>query len=316
MGSEGWQATRAAYGEALVELGRTDPRVVVLDADLSKSTYTYKFAGEFPDRHFNMGIAEQNMMGVAAGLATAGKIPFASTFAVFASGRAFDQLRVAICYPGLSVKIGASHAGITVGEDGASHQALEDLALMTALPNMTVVVPADGREARQAVFAAAASPGPWYLRLGRPVVPVVTPPDYRFSPGRGLVLREGKEVAIVACGVMVARALEAAEALAAEGIEVAVINMSSLKPLDGELVVRWARTCGAVVTAEEHSIINGLGAAVAAVLGEEYPVPLQRVGVQDRFGQSGPPDELMVAYGLAVPDLCRAVRQVCRRKRG
>ncbi|MEW5934343.1 MAG: transketolase C-terminal domain-containing protein, partial [Bacillota bacterium] len=246
------EATRAAYGAALVELGRQDPRVVVLDADLSKSTYTSLFAREFPHRHFNMGIAEQNMMGVAAGLASAGKIPFASTFAVFATGRCFDQLRVSICYPALNVKIGASHAGITVGEDGASHQAVEDLALMCALPNMTVVVPADGPETRQAVFAAAARPGPWYLRLGRPPVPVVTPPGYRFQVGKGWVLREGRDVAIVACGVMVAEALAAAEELGREGIRAAVVNMSTIKPLDVDLLVHMARECGAVVTAEEN----------------------------------------------------------------
>lgn len=308
------EATRAAYGQALLELGRQDPRVVVLDADLSKSTYTYLFAREFPDRHFNMGIAEQNMMGVAAGLASAGKIPFASTFAVFASGRCFDQLRVSICYPGLNVKIGASHAGITVGEDGASHQAVEDLALMCALPGMTVVVPADGPETRQAVFSAAAHPGPWYLRLGRPPVPVVTPSGYRFQVGRGYVLREGRHVAIIACGVMVAQALAAAEELAREGVEATVVNMSTIKPLDAELVVRVARQCGAVVTAEEHSVIGGLGAAVAAVLGEEYPVPLRRVGIRDRFGQSGRPEELMVEYGLTAAAVVQAVREVLRRK--
>jgi len=308
------EATRAAYGQALLELGRQDPRVVVLDADLSKSTYTYLFAREFPDRHFNMGIAEQNMMGVAAGLASAGKIPFASTFAVFASGRCFDQLRVSICYPGLNVKIGASHAGITVGEDGASHQAVEDLALMCALPGMTVVVPADGPETRQAVFSAAAHQGPWYLRLGRPPVPVVTPSGYRFQVGRGYVLREGRHVAIIACGVMVAQALAAAEELAREGVEATVVNMSTIKPLDAELVVRVARQCGAVVTAEEHSVIGGLGAAVAAVLGEEYPVPLRRVGIRDRFGQSGRPEELMVEYGLTAAAVVQAVREVLRRK--
>ncbi|MBC7339087.1 MAG: transketolase family protein [Firmicutes bacterium] len=309
------EATRASYGAALVELGRQDPRVVVLDADLSKSTYTSLFAREFPHRHFNMGIAEQNMMGVAAGLASAGKIPFASTFAVFATGRCFDQLRVSICYPALNVKIGASHAGITVGEDGASHQAVEDLALMCALPNMTVVVPADGPETRQAVFAAAAQAGPWYLRLGRPPVPVVTPPGYRFQVGRGCVLREGSDVAIIACGVMVAEALAAAGELDREGIRAAVVNMSTIKPLDVDLLVRMARECRAVVTAEEHSVVGGLGAAVAAVLGEEYPVPLRRVGIQDRFGQSGKPEDLMAEYGLTAAEVARAARAVISRKR-
>ncbi|MEW6546919.1 MAG: transketolase family protein [Bacillota bacterium] len=309
------EATRAAYGEALVELGRQDPRVVVLDADLSKSTYTALFAREFPDRHFNLGIAEQNMMGVAAGLASAGKIPFASTFAVFASGRCFDQLRVSVCYPALNVKIGASHAGITVGEDGASHQAIEDLALMSALPHMTVVVPADGPETRQAVFSAAAHPGPWYLRLGRPPVPVVTPPGYRFQVGKGCVLREGRDVAIIACGVMVAQAVAAAQDLAREGVEATVVNMSTIKPLDSALVVEVARRCGAVVTAEEHSVVGGLGAAIAAVLGEEYPVPMRRVGIQDRFGQSGKPEALMAEYGLTAAHVAEAARQVLARKR-
>ncbi|MEW6398628.1 MAG: transketolase C-terminal domain-containing protein [Bacillota bacterium] len=308
------EATRAAYGQALVELGHQDPRVVVLDADLSKSTHTALFAREFPHRHFNMGIAEQNMMGVAAGLASAGKIPFASTFAVFASGRCFDQLRVSICYPGLNVKIGASHAGITVGEDGASHQAIEDVALMSALPGMTVVVPADGPETRQAVFSAAARPGPWYLRLGRPPVPVVTPPGYRFQVGRGCALRQGHDVAIIACGVMVAQALAAAEELARDGVDATVVNMSTIKPLDAEMVVQVARECGAVVTAEEHSVMGGLGAAVAAVLGEVYPVPLERVGIRDRFGQSGKPDELMAEYGLTAADVVRAARKALHRK--
>jgi len=308
------KATRDAYGEALVALGRTNPDVVVLDADLSKSTKTALFAREFPERFFNMGIAEQDMMAVAAGLAASGKIPFPSTFAVFAAGRVYDQVRNSICYPGLNVKIGASHAGLTVGEDGASHQMLEDIALMRVLPNMTVVVPADATEAAKAVPALAARYGPAYLRLGRPAVPVLFDDDYPFEIGRAVLLRPGRDVAILACGVMVAPALAAAESLAGEGIEAAVLNVSTIKPIDAEAVEWAASTFGAVVTAEEHSVIGGLGSAVAEVLAETVPVPMARIGVRDVFGQSGKPDELLQFYGLTPQAISQACRDVIARR--
>ncbi|MCL6451772.1 MAG: transketolase family protein [Acetobacteraceae bacterium] len=309
-------ACRDAYGRALVELGRENPAVVVLDADLSASTKTVEFARAFPERFFNAGIAEQNMMGLAAGLAAAGKVPFASTFAVFASGRAFDQVRMSIAYPGLGVKIVATHGGLTVGEDGASHQALEDLALMRALPGMTVIVPADAVETYQAVWAVAARPGPAYVRVGRSAVPVVFGADYRFEVGRMAVLRQGRDVAIIACGHMVALGLEAAAELARRGVEAMVLNASTIKPLDREAVVAAARATGAVVTAEDHSVVGGLGGAVAEVLGEEWPTPLIRVGVGDRFGESGPPAGLLEAYGMAVRHIVEAAVRVKGRAGG
>ncbi|ACX51621.1 Transketolase central region [Ammonifex degensii KC4] len=308
-------ATRDAYGKALVELGEEWPEVVVLDADLAKSTKTILFKKRFPERFFDFGVAEQNMFGVAAGLAAAGKIPFCSTFAVFAAGRAFDQIRQSIAYPRLNVKIGASHAGITVGEDGASHQAIEDLALMRALPGMTVFVPADAVETYGAVRAALEIDGPVYIRLGRAPVPVIHGPDFVFRPGEAVCLREGKDATIIATGIMVAQALEAAQALAAEGIEVRVLDMHTLKPLDAAAVVRAALETGAVVTAEEHNIIGGLGSAVAEVLGEECPVPLKRVGIRDVFGESGKPEELLKKYGLTPAHLVEAVKEVISRKK-
>lgn len=308
-------ATREAYGKALVELGKENKDVVVLDADLAKSTKTINFGKEFPDRFFDMGIAEQNMMGTAAGLAAAGKIPFASSFAVFAAGRAYDQLRQSICYPGLNVKIGASHAGITVGEDGASHQALEDIALMRALPNMTVLVPADGPATTAAVRAAAEINGPVYIRLGRSKVPVIYGEDLEFVPGKAVKLRSGKDVTVIACGIMVSVALEAAAQLEREGISAAVMDMHTIKPLDVAAVIQAARETGAVVTAEEHSIIGGLGGAVAEVLGESVPVPLMRVGIPDVFGESGKPGELMEKYGLTASHIVSAVKDVLARKR-
>ncbi len=303
-------ATRDAYGHALVELGGRIPDLVVLDADLSKSTKTGDFAKAYPDRFFDMGIAEQNLMGTAAGLALAGKIPCASTFAVFATGRAFDQIRNTIAYPGLNVKIVATHAGITVGEDGASHQAIEDIALMRALPGMTVIVPADATEARKAVEAAVAMKGPVYIRLGRTAVPVLFGEDYRFQIGKAVVLRQGADAVVFACGIMVSEALQAAEQLAARGVSAAVVDVHTVKPLDIDLVVDLARRTGAVVTAEEHSINGGLGSAVAEVLGERCPVPMLRLGVKDRFGESGKPAELMEAFGLTAPHITRAVEQV------
>lgn len=308
------QATRDAYGKALVVLGAENPDVVVLDADLSKSTKTAEFAKHFPTRFLNMGIAEQNLLGTAAGLAAAGKIPFASTFAVFATGRAFEQIRNSIAYPQLNVKIAATHAGITVGEDGASHQSVEDVAIMRALPNMTIIVPADGEETRQAVLAAAAYHGPVYLRMGRLDVPRLFDAEYNFTIGKANVLREGADVAILANGLMVAAALEAAEQLATEGIQATVVNMATVKPLDAEAVIKAAQAAGAVVTAEEHNVIGGLGSAVAEVLAEHKPTPMIRVGMQDVFGESGKPAELLEKYGLTANKVAAAARQVIARK--
>ena len=307
-------ATRDAYGEKLVELGRKHKQVVVLDADLAKSTKTIKFGKEFPGRFFDMGIAEQNMVGTAAGLALAGKIPFASTFAVFATGRTYDQLRNTVCYPRVNVKIVATHAGLTVGEDGASHQALEDIALARVLPNMAVVVPADGVETEQVLDFAVQYEGPMYIRLGRPKVPVITAGSPKFELGRGAILRRGKDATIVAAGLMAARALEAAELLAERGMEAEIINMSSVKPLADDLLLESVRRTGAVVTAEEHSIIGGLGAAVAESLGENFPVPLERIGIKDVFGESGSPEELLEKYGLTPVNIAEAVQRVVKRK--
>ncbi|MFO7152102.1 MAG: transketolase family protein [Bacillota bacterium] len=305
-------ATRDAYGKALAELGEEIKDIVVLDADLSKSTKTSVFAKKFPERFFNMGIAEQNLMATAAGLATCGKIPFASTFAVFATGRAFDQVRNSICYPKLNVKIAATHAGITVGEDGATHQSIEDLALMRALPNMTVICPADEVETRKAVRAAVEIKGPVYLRLGRHPVETIFDESYEFVPGKGVILREGKDVALIATGVMVAEALRAAELLAKDGIEAMVVNIHTIKPIDEEIILKAAE-CGAIVTAEEHSIIGGLGSAVAEVLVEKKPVPMKRIGVRDVFGQSGKPEELMKEYGLTADDIAGAAKSLLKR---
>lgn len=307
-------ATRDAYGQALAELGAINDKVVVLDADLSKSTKTNDFKKLFPERFFNIGIAEQNLMGTAAGFAATGKIPFASSFAVFAVGRAYDQIRNSIAYPRLNVKIAATHAGLTVGEDGGSHQMLEDIALMRAVPNMTVIVPADGVETRQAVLAAAAYDGPVYIRLGRPKVPVLFGEDYEFEIGKGVVLRDGSDVTLVATGIMVSKAVEAAETLAAEGINAAVVNISTIKPLDDALLVAMAQKTGAVVTCEEHNIYGGLGSAVAEVLVENCPVPMARVGVEDSFGESGLPDQLLEKYGLTVENIVKKAKAVIARK--
>lgn len=308
------QATREAYGQALEVLGAENENVVVLDADLSKSTKTNMFQKKFPERFFDMGIAEQNMMGVAAGFAAAGKVPFASTFAVFATGRAYDQIRNSICYPRLNVKIAATHAGITVGEDGGSHQALEDISLMRSLPNMTVLVPADGPEAYKAVMAAAAHEGPVYVRLGRSAVPTVTDKEKDFVIGKGSVLREGTDVTLIACGMMVAVALDAAELLVAEGISAAVIDMSTIKPIDRALISEWAAKTGAIVTAEEHNVIGGLGSAVAEVLALDKPVPMEMVGVEDAFGESGTAAALVEKYGLTKEHIAEKAKRVMARK--
>lgn len=307
-------ATRDAYGQALAELGAINDKVVVLDADLSKSTKTNDFKKVFPERFFNIGIAEQNLLGTAAGFAAAGKIPFASSFAVFAVGRAYDQIRNSIAYPKLNVKIAATHAGLTVGEDGGSHQMLEDIALMRALPNMTVLVPADGEETKQAVMAAAAYEGPVYIRLGRPKVPVLFDADYQFEIGKGVVLQDGSDVTLVATGIMVSKAVEAAEKLAAEGISAAVVNISTIKPLDNALIIQMAQKTGAVVTCEEHNIYGGLGSAVAEVLVEHCPMPMVRVGVEDKFGESGLPDQLLEKHGLTADNIAAKAKEVIGRK--
>lgn len=307
-------ATRDAYGEALAELGAINDKVVVLDADLSKSTKTNDFKKVYPERFFNLGIAEQNLLGTAAGFAAAGKIPFASSFAVFAVGRAYDQIRNSIAYPNLNVKIAATHAGLTVGEDGGSHQMLEDIALMRAVPNMTVIVPADGVETKQVVMAAAEHQGPVYIRLGRPKVPVLLGDDYKFEIGKGVVLKEGTDVTLIGTGIMVSKAMEAAELLAADGISAAVVNISTIKPLDNALITEMAQKTGAVVTAEEHNIYGGLGSAVAEVLVENCPVPMARVGVEDKFGESGLPDELLEKYGLTAANIAAKAKAVIAKK--
>lgn len=302
-------ATRDSYGNALVALGREHENLVVLDADLAAATKTGMFKKVFPDRHIDCGIAESNMMGIAAGLATTGKVPFASTFAMFAAGRAFEQVRNSIGYPHLNVKIGATHAGISVGEDGASHQCNEDIALMRTIPGMTIVVPADDIEAREAVRAAYETDGPFYLRFGRLAVPVINDrPDYHFELGKGSVVREGTDLALIACGLELGEALQAAARLEEDGISARVINMHTIKPLDRDLLIRSAADCGRVVTVEEHSIIGGLGSAVAETLAEEYPARLLRIGIRDRFGESGPAAELLHKYQLDAEGIYRQIR--------
>ena len=292
-------ATREAYGNALAEFGEAYPDMVVLDADLAAATKTGVFKKKFPERHIDCGIAEANMMGIAAGLSLTGKIPVASTFAMFAAGRAFEQVRNSIGYPHLNVKIGATHAGITVGEDGASHQCNEDIALMRTIPGMTILNPSDAVEARACVKAALDYEGPVYMRFGRAAVPVINDrDDYKFEIGKGQILREGSDVTIVATGILVNSALEAAEKLAAEGVSAEVINICTIKPLDKELIAASARKTGKVVTAEEHSIIGGLGGAVCEALAEAYPVPVRRIGIEDVFGESGSAGALLVKYGL------------------
>ena len=304
------KATRESYGAALVELGAKYD-FLVLDADLAAATKTGAFKKAFPDRFFDCGIAEGNMISVAADIATTGKVAFASSFAMFAAGRAYEQVRNSIGYPHLNVKIGATHAGITVGEDGATHQCNEDLALMRTIPGMTIINPADATEAYAAVEAAINFYGPVYLRFGRFAVPNLTPelvPDYKFEIGKGVTYKEGKDVTIVATGFMVHLAVEAAEILKAEGIDAGVINIHTIKPLDTELLVKAAKATGAIVTAEEHSVIGGLGAAVAEALSETCPVPVMKVGVQDKFGKSGKVPELLEEYGLTAAEIAAKAR--------
>ncbi len=303
-------ATREAYGKALAKLGQENDNIVVLDADLSKSTKTADFKKVCPDRFINMGIAEGNMMGVAAGMSTCGKIPYVSTFAMFAAGRAFEQIRNSICYPKLNVKICATHAGLTVGEDGASHQAIEDLSLMRSVPNMTVICPSDDIETEAVIRAIAEYNGPCYVRLGRAAVNTINDnPEYKFEIGKAVTLREGKDATVIATGIMVEAALEAYNTLAEEGIKIKVINIHTLKPIDAEAITKAARETGVIVTAEEHSIIGGLGSAVCEVVSESHPVPVLRVGVKDTFGESGKPGELLKAYGLTAEEIVKAVKK-------
>ena len=302
-------ATREAYGKALVKLGKINDHVVVLDADLSKSTKTNDFFKAYPNRFFNMGIAEQNLVGAACGFAASGKIPFVSTFAMFATGRAFEVIRNSVCYPKLNVKICATHAGITVGEDGGSHQSVEDISLMRSIPNMTVLVPADGIEAEKMIFAAAEFDGPTYVRLGRSAVPTIFGEDYNFEIGKGVVLREGNDATIISCGMMVNEALIAADMLKQENINVRVINMSTIKPIDTELIIKAAKETKAIVTAEEHSIIGGLGSAVSEVVSENHPVIVKKVGINDSFGESGTPNELLEKYGLTAKNIVEKVKE-------
>lgn len=307
------KATREAYGAALAEFG-SDERIVVLDADLSKSTKTDSFKKVYPERFVNVGIAEGNMMSVAAGLSACGKIPFASSFAMFAAGRAFEQIRNSICYPKLNVKIGATHAGISVGEDGATHQCLEDIGIMRTLPNMTIINPADAAEARLAVKAAIDHEGPVYMRFGRLAVPTIFGEDYKFELGKGVQLADGKDVSIIATGLMVPYALEAKTALAEIGIDARVINIHTIKPIDSEIIIKAARETGAIVTAEEHNIIGGLGSAVAEVLAENAPAPMLRVGTRDVFGRSGVPARLFEIYGLDTKTIVEKAKEVVAKK--
>ena len=308
-------AQRDYYGKALADLAPSRPDIVVMDADLAGSTKTSSFKAVTPERFVEVGIAEANMIGVAAGLAVSGKTVFASTFGVFASGRCWEQIRMAVAYPCLNVKVVATHCGLSVGPDGATHQALEDIALMRALPNMTVVVPADANEAYAATLALADFKGPAYMRMGRSKFPVITPAGQTFEIGKASVMREGSDVTIVACGQLVVSALEAADKLAASGVSAEVINMSTVKPLDGETLLRSVRKTGAAVTAEEHSIIGGLGSAVCEFLSENLPVPVCRVGTKDIFGESGESDELLVKYGLTADGIAdAAVKAVSKKK--
>ena len=306
-------ATREAYGDALVEFGK-DHSFFVMDADLAEATKTIKFKKAYPDRHIDCGIAEANMISVAAGLAAAGNIVYASTFAMFAAGRAFEQIRNSVAYPKLNVKIGATHGGITVGEDGATHQCLEDLALMRTLPGMTVINPADATEAKKAVEAAYSINGPVYMRFGRYPVPVLFSEENHFKVGKGVKMIEGNNVTLIATGIMVSMALEAAELLKADGIQAEVINIHTIKPLDRELILASAHKTGAIVTAEEHSIIGGLGAAVAECVCEEHPVPVLRVGIEDQFGQSGSVAELLTAYKLTPAHIAAKAKEAIAKK--
>jgi transketolase len=305
-------ATRNAYGEALLELGTRNKDIVVLDADLSGSTKTGKFAKAFPDRFYNVGVSEQDLIGTASGLALTGKRPFASTFAVFETGRAWEQIRQTVCYSHLNVKLVATHSGITVGEDGASHQAIEDVALMRVLPHMVVVVPADAHETKQVIHTLSDYHGPVYVRLGRANVPIVTPDTYVFKLGRAFPFHIGKDVNIIAMGIMVSAALEAAATLKRYGIDAGVVNMSTVKPLDSKTLLKAAKACRLLVTAEEHSVIGGLGSAVTECLSETFPMRIKRIGIMDNFGCSGTPDGLLELHGLTAQHIVKTIRKSLR----
>ena len=306
------KATRESYGEALIQIGYENKNIVVLDADLSKSTKTNGFKKEFPDRFFNAGIAEQNLMGMAAGMSNIGLIPFASTFAVFATGRAFEIIRNSICYPKANVKIAATHAGITVGEDGGSHQSIEDIALMCSLPNMTVIVPADHREAMEATKAAAMMEGPVYLRFGRCNTEDIFDDSYKFEIGKGTEIKKGDDAAIIATGMMVQKAIEAAKYLESEGIHVRVINISTIKPIDKEIIIKAAKETKGIVTAEEHSIIGGLGSMVSSIVCDKYPCKVKMIGIEDKFGESGTPDELMEKFKLTSDAISESIKEIIK----
>ena len=305
-------ATRDSYGAALAELGAEFDNLVVLDADLAGATKTATFKKAFPERHFDCGIAEANMVCIAAGMSTAGLVPFASSFAMFAAGRAFEQVRNSVGYPHLNVKIGATHGGISVGEDGASHQCCEDFALMRSIPGMTVICPADDVEAKAAVRAAYEMEGPVYLRFGRLAVPVFHGDDYKFEIGKGEIVKDGKDVAIIANGLLVYEAIQAGEELAKEGIDAMIINMATIKPLDEELVLAAAKKCGRVITCEEHSVIGGLGEAVSSLLAEKLPTPVKRIGVNDEFGHSGPAVALLKQFGLSCENIVATAKEFCK----
>jgi transketolase len=309
------ESQRKQYGKALVELGKERGDIVVLDADLSSSTRTQDFASAFPERFFNVGIAEQNMMDTAAGLASSGKTVFVSTFAVFGTGRCYDQIRQSIAYPKLNIKIVASHAGITVGGDGASHQIIEDIALMRVLPNMSVIVPVDAPETYNVVKAISKTHGPVYVRIGRADVPTITDPSAPFEMDRAQIMREGKDVTLIGCGIMVSKCLEAADELMKHGVDARVINLHTIKPIDEKAIVKAARETGGVVTAEEHSVMMGMGSAVAMCLVENFHVPMKRVGIPDVFGESGGCDELMAKYGLTIDNIVEAAHDVLKRKK-
>lgn len=306
-------ATRNAYGEVLLELGQRQKDIVVLDADLSGSTKTKTFAKAFPDRFFNVGVSEQDLIGTASGLSLTGKRPFASTFAIFETGRAWEQIRQTVCYSNLNVKLVATHSGVTVGEDGASHQSVEDVALMRVLPNMVVIVPADAHETKQVIYALSEHDGPVYVRLGRAKVPIVMPGTYIYRVGRAYTFHIGRDANIVAMGIMVSMALEAAGTLKRYGIDVGVINMSTVKPLDTKTLLKAAKACRLIVTAEEHSIIGGLGSAVTEYLSETYPMSIKRIGIMDNFGCSGTPDGLLKLHGLTAQNIVKTIRKALRR---
>jgi len=307
--------TRQGWADALIELGEKDKRIVVLDADLAKSTLTCQFQEKFPDRFFDMGIAEQNMINVAGGLSLTGMIPFVTTYGVFVSGRAWEQIRTSICYGKLNVKLGGAHGGISVGPDGATHQALEEIAVMRVLPNMTVIVPTDYYETKKAVLAAAAINGPVYIRFGREKVPVVTTKDTPFEIGKAIIMKKGKDVSIIACGVMVAEALDAAEELNKQGIDAEVINLHTIKPIDRDTILTSVKKTGRVVTAEEHQLAGGMGSAVTEILAQEFPVPVAMVGIHDTFGESGQPRELMEKYGITSKEIIAQALKVISLKK-